>query len=296
MAILADNNTRVLVQGLTGAEGSFHTQRMCDYGTQVVAGVTPGKGGTVWAPSGTKWNAPVFNTVDEAVMATGADASVIFVPKQFASDAIMEAASAGVELIVAISDGIPVNDMLKVYSYMEYTLSRLIGPNCPGLLSVGECKLGIMPNHIFKPGPVGVISRSGTLTYEVVDQLSRGGLGQTTCIGVGGDPIIGTSFLTLLMDFEDDPETECVVIIGEIGGSDEEEAADYIHEMTKPVVAFISGRTAPPGKRMGHAGAIVSGGKGTAESKITAFKEADVPVADTIPDIVRLCKAKLGKK
>jgi succinyl-CoA synthetase alpha subunit len=296
MAILADNNTRVLVQGLTGAEGSFHTQRMCDYGTQVVAGVTPGKGGTVWAPSGTKWNAPVFNTVDEAVMATGADASVIFVPKQFASDAIMEAASAGVELIVAISDGIPVNDMLKVYSYVEYTLSRLIGPNCPGLLSVGECKLGIMPNHIFKPGPVGVISRSGTLTYEVVDQLSRGGLGQTTCIGVGGDPIIGTSFLTLLMDFEDDPETECVVIIGEIGGSDEEEAADYIHEMTKPVVAFISGRTAPPGKRMGHAGAIVSGGKGTAESKITAFKEADVPVADTIPDIVRLCKAKLGKK
>jgi succinyl-CoA synthetase alpha subunit len=296
MAILADRNTRVLVQGLTGAEGSFHTQRMLDYGTQVVAGVTPGKGGTVWAPSGTKWSAPVFNTVEEAVEQTGADASVIFVPKQFASDAVMEAASAGVELIVAISDGIPVNDMLKVYSYMEYTLSRLIGPNCPGLLSVGECKLGIMPNHIFKPGPVGVISRSGTLTYEVVDQLSRGRLGQTTCIGVGGDPIIGTSFLTLLMDFEDDPETECVVIIGEIGGSDEEEAADYIHEMTKPVIAFISGRTAPPGKRMGHAGAIVSGGKGTAESKIAAFKEADVPVADTIPDIVRLCKAKLGKK
>jgi succinyl-CoA synthetase alpha subunit len=209
---------------------------------------------------------------------------------------VMEAASAGVELIVAISDGIPVNDMLKVYSYMEYTLSRLIGPNCPGLLSVGECKLGIMPNHIFKPGPVGVISRSGTLTYEVVDQLSRGGLGQTTCIGVGGDPIIGTSFLTLLMDFEDDPETECVVIIGEIGGSDEEEAADYIHEMTKPVVAFISGRTAPPGKRMGHAGAIVSGGKGTAESKIAAFQEAGVPVADTIPEIARLCKEKLGIK
>ena len=260
MAILADRNTRVLVQGLTGAEGSFHTQRMLDYGTQVVAGVTPGKGGTVWALSGTNWNAPVFNTVEEAVEQTGADASVIFVPKQFASDAVMEAASAGVELIVAISDGIPVNDMLKVYSYMEYTLSRLIGPNCPGLLSVGECKLGIMPNHIFKPGPIGVISRSGTLTYEVVDQLSRGGLGQTTCIGVGGDPIIGTSFLTLLMDFEDDPDTECVVIIGEIGGSDEEEAADYIHEMTKPVVAFISGRTAPPGKRMGHAGAIVSGG------------------------------------
>ncbi len=296
MAILADRNTRVLVQGLTGAEGSFHTQRMLDYGTQVVAGVTPGKGGTLWAPSGTKWNAPVFNTVEEAVEQTGADASVIFVPKQFASDAVMEAASAGVELIVAISDGIPVNDMLKVYSYMEYTLSRLIGPNCPGLLCVGECKLGIMPNHIFKPGPVGVISRSGTLTYEVVDQLSRSGLGQTTCIGVGGDPIIGTSFLTLLMDFEDDPDTECVVIIGEIGGSDEEEAADYIPEMTKPVVAFISGRTAPPGKRMGHAGAIVSGGKGTAESKIAAFKEADVPVADTIPDIVRLCKGKLGKK
>lgn len=296
MAILADRNTRVLVQGLTGAEGSFHAQRMLEYGTQVVAGVTPGKGGTVWAPSGRQWIAPVFNSVEEAVEQTGADASVIFVPKQFAPDAMMEAASAGVELIVAISDGIPINDMLMVYSYMEYTLSRLIGPNCPGLLSVGECKLGIMPNHIFKPGPIGVISRSGTLTYEVVDQLSRGGLGQTTCIGVGGDPIIGTSFLTLLMEFEDDPETECVVIIGEIGGSDEEEAADYIYEMTKPVVAFISGRTAPPGKRMGHAGAIVSGGKGTAKSKIAAFKEADVPVADTIPDIVRLCKGKLGKK
>ncbi len=296
MAILADIHTRVLIQGLTGSEGTFHTQRMMDFGTNVVAGVTPGKGGSTWSPSGTAWRAPVFHTVEEAVLQTGADASVIFVPKQFAPDAIMEAASAGVGLIVAISDGVPVNDMLKVYSYMDYTLARLIGPNCPGLVSVGECKLGIMPNHIFKPGPIGLISRSGTLTYEVVDQLSNGGLGQTTCIGIGGDPIIGTSFLSLLMDFDADPATECVVIIGEIGGSDEEEAAEFLPEMTKPAVAFISGRTAPPGKRMGHAGAIVSGGKGTAESKITAFQEAGVPVADTIPDIVRLCKEQLGMK
>jgi len=295
MSILANKDTRVVVQGLTGGEGTFHTIRMIQYGTNVVAGVTPGKGGTIWKPDGVERGVPVFDTVEQAVEATGADASVVFVPKRFATDAMMEAADAGVELIVAISDGIPINDMVKVYSYMGLTLATLIGPNCPGLVSVGECKLGIMPNHIFRPGPVGVISRSGTLTYEVVHQLSTSGLGQTTCIGVGGDPIIGTSFLELLMEYEEDPATECVVIIGEIGGSDEEEAAEFIPEMSKPVVAFISGRTAPPGKRMGHAGAIVSGGKGTAESKIKAFEAANTPVADTVPDIVRLCKERLGK-
>ncbi len=295
MAILADKNTRVLVQGLTGGEGTFHTTRMIDYGTNVVAGVTPGKGGTMWKPEGIKKGVPVFNTVDEAVEATGADAGVIFVPRRFAPDAIMEAADGGLEVVVAISDGVPINDMVKVYSFMQMTMTTLIGPNCPGLVSVGECKLGIMPNHIFKPGPVGVISRSGTLTYEVVHQLSMGDVGQTTCIGVGGDPIIGSSFHELLMEFEEDPATECVVIIGEIGGSDEEEAAEYIPEMSKPVVAFISGRTAPPGKRMGHAGAIVSGGKGTAKSKIEAFEAANTPVADTVPDIVRLCKERLSK-
>jgi len=295
MSILANKDTRVVVQGLTGGEGTFHTIRMIQYGTNVVAGVTPGKGGTIWKPDGVERGVPVFDTVEQAVEATGADASVVFVPKRFATDAMMEAADAGVELIVAISDGIPINDMVKVYSYMGLTLATLIGPNCPGLVSVGECKLGIMPNHIFRPGPVGVISRSGTLTYEVVHQLSTSGLGQTTCIGVGGDPIIGTSFLELLMEYEEDPATECVVIIGEIGGSDEEEAAEFIPEMSKPVVAFISGRTAPPGKRMGHAGAIVSGGKGTAESKIKAFEAASTPVADTVPDIVRLCKERLGK-
>ncbi len=294
MAILADKDTRVLVQGLTGGEGTFHTIRMVQYGTNVVAGVTPGKGGTEWKPDGVERAVPVFNTVEQAVEATGADASVIFVPKQFAADAVMEAADGGLEVVVAISDGIPVNDMVKVYSFMEMTMTTLIGPNCPGLVSVGECKLGIMPNHIFHPGPVGVISRSGTLTYEVVNALTKGGFGQTTCIGVGGDPIIGTSFLELLMEFEEDPATECVVIIGEIGGSDEEDAAEFIPEMSKPVVAFISGRTAPPGKRMGHAGAIVSGGKGTADSKIKAFQAANTPVADTIPDIVRLVQEKLG--
>jgi len=295
MAILADKNSRVLVQGITGGEGTFHTPRMIEFGTNVVAGVTPGKGGTAWKPEGIAEGVPIFDTVDCAVEETGADASVIFVPKRFAPDAVMEAADGGIEVIVAISDGVPINDMVKVYSFMEQAMTTLIGPNCPGLVSVGECKLGIMPNHIFKPGPLGVISRSGTLTYEVVNQLSEGGLGQTTCIGVGGDPVIGTSFLELLMEFEQDPATECVVIVGEIGGSDEEDAAEFIPEMSKPVVAFISGRTAPPGKRMGHAGAIVSGGKGTAESKIKAFEAANTPVADTVPDIVRLCKESLGK-
>jgi len=288
MAILVNKESRVIIQGITGHEGQFHGQKMLDYGTNVVGGVTPGKGGQ------TSLGVPVFNTVDQAVEATGADASVIFVPKQFAPDAIMEAADAGLDTVVAITDGIPINDMVKVYSFVQGTMTTLIGPNCPGVVSVDECKLGIMPGHIFKRGGVGVISRSGTLTYEVVYALTKGGVGQSTVIGIGGDPVIGTTFLELLMEFEEDAETKCVVLIGEIGGSDEEEAAEYIPEMSKPVVAFISGRTAPPGKRMGHAGAIISGGKGTAESKLAAFAQAKVPVADTIGDIVRLVKEKLG--
>ncbi len=292
MAILVGSETRVVVQGITGHDGSFHTQRMVEYGTKVVAGVVPGKGGMSFNEGGL--NIPIFDTVERAVMETGADASVIFVPRQFACDAIMEAADSGIEVIVAITEGIPINDMVKVVNFLRSnTMSILIGPNCPGIVSVGECKLGIMPGHIFKKGPVGLISRSGTLTYEVVDTLSRGGVGQTTCIGIGGDPVIGTSFLELLMEFEQDDETEAIVLIGEIGGGDEEEAAEYIPEMSKPVVAFISGRTAPPGKRMGHAGAIISGGKGTAEAKVKAFEEAGVAVANTIPEILYLVKQKL---
>jgi len=294
MGILINKDTRVLVQGITGRDGSFHTQRMVEYGTKVVAGVVPGKGGTMFSEGGCA--IPIFNTVESAVSQTGANASVIFVPRQFAPDAVMEAGSAGIEVIVLITEGIPVNDMIKVVSFIEKeAMSVLIGPNCPGIVTVGECKMGIMPGHIFKKGPVGLISRSGTLTYEVVDTLSRGGIGQTTCIGIGGDPILGTSFLDLLIQFEEDGETEAVVLIGEIGGSDEEEAAEYIPEMTKPVVAFISGRTAPPGKRMGHAGAIISGGKGTAEAKVRALTEAGVPVANTIPEIFHLVREKLGK-
>lgn len=292
MSILVNKDTRVLVQGITGRDGSFHTQKMIEYGTNVVAGVVPGKGGQKFGEGSS--SIPIFNTVERAVQETGADASVIFVPKQFAADAIMESADAGIEVIVAITEGIPVNDMLKVVSYVRTNTSAvLIGPNCPGIVTVDECKLGIMPGHIFKKGPVGLISRSGTLTYEVVDTLTRGGVGQSTCIGVGGDAIIGSRFLDLLIEFQNDPETEAVVLIGEIGGSDEEEAAEYIPEMTKPVVAFISGRTAPPGKRMGHAGAIISGGKGTAESKIKAFEEAKVPVANTVPEILSLVKERL---
>jgi len=288
MAILVNKQSRVIIQGITGHEGQFHGKTMLDYGTNLVGGVTPGKGGEE------SLGVPVFDTVEQAVEATGADASVIFVPKQFAPDAIMEAADAGIDVVVAITDGIPINDMVKVYNFVQGTMTTLIGPNCPGVVSVEECKLGIMPGHIFKRGPVGVISRSGTLTYEVVYALTKGGVGQSTVIGIGGDPVIGTTFLELLMEFEEDAETKCVVLIGEIGGSDEEEAAEYIPEMSKSVVAFISGRTAPPGKRMGHAGAIISGGKGTAESKLAAFAEAKVPVADTVPDIVRLVKEKLG--
>jgi len=284
MAILIDEGTRVLVQGITGREGAFHTSQMLAYGTQVVAGVTPGKGGERVE------GVPVFETVRDAVRETGANASIIFVPARFAPDAILEAHAADLPVIVAITDGIPMHDMLQVARVVRPTPCRLIGPNCPGLISPGRCKMGIMPNETFIAGPVGVVSRSGTLTYEIVDALTRAGLGQSTCVGVGGDPILGTTFLDLLPLFEADPETKAVVLIGEIGGSDEEAAADFIaRHMTKPVVAFIGGRTAPPGKRMGHAGAIISGKTGTAQAKVAALEAAGVPVAETphdVPDLV----------
>lgn len=292
MAILVDKTSRVVVQGVTGHEGSFHTAAMLDYGTDVVAGVTPGKGGQVVEHDGKK--VPVFHTVAEAVEQTGANTSCIFVPPAFAADSACEAAAAGIEVIVNITEGIPVADALKQYSYVTRYGATMIGPNCPGIVTAGQCKVGIMPARIFTPGPVGLISRSGTLTYEVVDSLTRAGLGQTTCIGVGGDPVIGSSFLDLLVEFEADEETRCVVVIGEIGGSDEEIAAEYIADMKTPVVGFISGRTAPKGKRMGHAGAIVSGNKGTAESKVKAFTEAGVALADITMEIPGLVKKALG--
>ncbi|HHS12206.1 MAG TPA: succinate--CoA ligase subunit alpha [bacterium] len=277
MSILVDENTKVIVQGITGKEGSFHTRQMKEYGTQVVAGVTPGKGGTVFE------GIPVFNAVAEAVHETGGDTSVIFVPPMFASDALMEAADAGVKLVVCISEGIPTLDMIRqARVYTEKKGVRFIGPNCPGIISPGKCKIGIMPGFIHEKGRVGVLSRSGTLTYEAVDQLTREKLGQSTCIGLGGDPIIGTRFVDGLKLFKEDSQTEGVVLIGEIGGTDEEEAARYIkQEFNKPVVAFIAGRTAPPGKRMGHAGAIIAGGKGTAGEKIEALREAGVTVVDS---------------
>jgi len=277
MAILVDRNTRLLVQGITGREGEFHSRQMIEYGTQVVAGVTPGKGGQ-WACGG---KVPVFDTVAEAVAATGANASVVYVPARFAADAILEAADAGIPLIVCITEGVPTLDMIRVRAYLDQKGVRLVGPNCPGLLSPGEAKVGIMPGHIATPGPVGVVSRSGTLTYEVVYALTERSIGQTTCVGIGGDPIIGTTFIDVLEMFEEDPLTEQVVLIGEIGGSDEEHAARFIaEEMTKPVVAFVAGRTAPPGKRMGHAGAIIEGGAGTAAEKIAAFEAVGVRVAE----------------
>ncbi len=290
MAILVGKDTRVVVQGITGRDGSFHTQLMLDYGTQVVAGVTPGKGGQE------VHGVPVFDTVAEAVAQTGANASVIFVPARFAADAIMEAADAGVQLVVAITEGIPVHDMMRVMAYLKDKPTRLIGPNCPGLITPGEAKIGILPGQIFARGPVGVISRSGTLTYEIVSHLTAAGLGQSTAIGIGGDPIIGSRFIDLLKLFNEDPETEAVVVIGEIGGTDEQEAAAYIKEhFTKPVVAFIAGRTAPPEKRMGHAGAIISGGTGTAAEKIAAFEAAGVPVAALPEEVATLVKEKLGR-
>ncbi len=284
MSILVDKNTRLIVQGITGREGEFHTRKMIEYGTTVVGGVTPGKGG--------EWVAgvPVFDTCKEAVDATGANASIIYVPARFAPDAILEAADAGIPLIVCISEGIPVLDMVRVRAYLDQRSVRLLGPNCPGLITPDEAKVGIIPGHICVPGHVGIVSRSGTLTYEVIYALTNRGMGQSTCVGIGGDPINGTSFIDVLEMFEDDPLTDQVVLIGEIGGSDEERAAGFIAaRMTKPVTAFIAGRTAPPGRRMGHAGAIVEGGAGTAADKIAAFERVGVRVAqhpEEIPELV----------
>ncbi len=280
MSILVDTNTRLLVQGITGREASFHTQQCVAYGTKVVAGVTPGKGGTVHE------GVPVYNTVEEAVRKEGANATVIFVPPPFAADAIMEAASADVPLIVCITEGIPTLDMVRAWTLLSKSKSRLIGPNCPGIISPGKCKIGIMPGRIFKEGNIGVVSRSGTLTYEGVWQLTGRNLGQSTCIGIGGDPIVGTSFIDVLQMFNADPDTHAVVMMGEIGGSAEEEAAKYIKEnMKKPVVGFIAGQTAPPGRRMGHAGAIISGGKGTAAEKMDALKKCGIHVVTSPADI-----------
>lgn len=291
MSIIVDRQTRVLVQGITGREGAFHTGQMVAYGTQVVGGVTPGKGGTR-----SEHDLPVFNTVADAVKATGANASAVFVPAPFAADAILEAAAAGVELVVAITDGIPTRDMIEVVRVLSGKGVRLIGPNCPGIITPGGCKIGIMPGETFTPGPIGMISRSGTLTYEIVDALTRSGLGQSTCVGIGGDPVIGTTFADVLPMFEADPQTEAVVLVGEIGGSDEERAAEYIHRMTKPVVGFIGGRTAPPGKRMGHAGAIISGRTGTPQAKVEALLAAGAPVADSPHEIPGLVKQVLAAR
>lgn len=285
MSILVDQNTRLLVQGITGREGTFHSREMIEYGTQVVAGVTPGKGGQ-WAVDG---KVPVFDTVEEAVRATNANASIIYVPARFAPDAMFEAADAGLPLVVCITEGIPVQDMIRVRAYLAQKGTRLIGPNCPGVITPGKAKVGIMPGQIHKPGPVGVVSRSGTLTYEVVYALTLQGIGQSSCVGIGGDPIIGSNFVEILELFESDPLTEQVVLIGEIGGNDEERAAEFIaFEMSKPVAAFIAGRTAPPGKRMGHAGAIIQGGSGLAADKIAALEAVGVRVAEHPEQIVDL--------
>jgi succinyl-CoA synthetase alpha subunit len=286
VAIFVDKNTRVVVQGITGKEGQFHARACVAYGTQVVAGVTPGKAGQDMD------GIPVFNTVTDAVRERGADCSLIFVPPPFAADAILEAADAGVRLIVAITEGIPVLDMMKVKNYIADRPVRLIGPNCPGIITPGEAKIGIMPGPIHTPGgPIGVVSRSGTLTYEVVHQLTKQGIGQTTCIGIGGDPVNGTNFVDCLEAFEKDPATRGVVMVGEIGGNAEETAAEFIREkMTKPVVGFIAGLTAPPGRRMGHAGAIISGGSGTAEAKIAAMKAAGIHVCENLGALGEICK------
>ncbi len=290
MSILVGKETRLVVQGITGREGAFHTKQMIDYGTPVVAGVTPGKGGE-WAFG----NVPVFDTVRESVSATGANTSIIFVPARFAADAIIESADAGVDLVVCITEGIPVLDMVQVRAYLDGTHTRLIGPNCPGLITPGEAKVGIIPGHIMTKGNVGLVSRSGTLTYEVVYALTARGIGQTTAVGIGGDPINGTSFLDVLQMFEEDPNTEQVILIGEIGGTDEQKAAEYIgSKMSKPVTSFIAGQTAPPGRRMGHAGAIISGGEGTAEEKITALTRAGAKVARHPDEIADLVAANMG--
>lgn len=293
MSIFVDDKTRVVVQGITGRDGSFHANQMMEYGTNVVSGVTPGKGGTLFQDT-----VPVFNTVREAVDATGANASVIYVRAPFAFDAMCEAADAGVSLVVCITEGIPVRDVARALPFLAARGTRLIGPNCPGVISPGKkAKVGILPASIFTPGPVGVVSRSGTLTYEVVFQLARSGLGQSTCIGIGGDPLIGTNFIDSLGAFEKDPETEAVVLIGEIGGTDEQEAAEFIAgHMKKPVIAFIAGQTAPEGKRMGHAGAIVSGSAGTAKEKMEAFEKVGVPLARVPSEISGLVKTALSRR
>ncbi len=290
LAVLVDKNTRLIVQGITGKEGTFHTLQMRDYGTNVVGGVTPGKGGT------THEGIPVFNTVAEAVKETGANASVIYVPPAFAADAIMEAGDAGLPLVVCITEGIPVADMVKAKEYLRGRSTRVIGPNCPGVISPGKCKIGIMPGHIHKEGRIGVVSRSGTLTYEAVGQLTALGLGQSTAIGIGGDPIIGTTHTDALKLFQEDDETDAIVMIGEIGGTAEEEAAEYAKANVKPIVAFIAGQTAPPGRRMGHAGAIISGGKGTAAEKMKALTEAGIRVVESPADIGQAIFEVLGSK
>jgi len=280
MSILVNKNTKVICQGITGEQGTFHTRQMVAYGTRMVGGVTPGKGGTDVD------GIPVFDTVDEAVRKTGANASVIYVPAAFAGDAIMEAVDSGIELVICITEGIPVLDMVRVRRFMQGRNSRLVGPNCPGVITPGECKIGIMPGHIHKTGNIGVVSRSGTLTYEAVDQLTRLGLGQSTCVGIGGDPVNGTNFIDVLELFQKDPGTSAVVMIGEIGGTAEEEAAEFIRKnVTKPVVGYIAGATAPKGKRMGHAGAIISGGKGTAEEKFEAMQRAGIRITRSTAEI-----------
>ncbi len=288
MSILVNKDTAVVVQGITGRDGKFHTQQMLEYGTQIVSGVTPGKAGQ------SVGGVPVYNTVQDAVDATGANTSIIYVPPPFAADAIYEASNAGIELIICITEGIPALEMVNVFAHLQSTSSRLVGPNCPGVISPGSTKVGIMPGHIHRQGNVGVVSRSGTLTYEIVHQLTTADIGQSTCLGIGGDPIVGTNFIDALSMYEADPDTDAVVMIGEIGGSDEENAAVFVKEnMQTPVVGFIAGRTAPAGKRMGHAGAIISGGTGTAEEKISAMNDAGIPVADRSIDIVDLVRERL---
>ncbi len=289
MSIFIDKNTTVIVQGITGRDGSFHTKQMIEYGTKIVAGVTPGKGGQKF-----EGTVPIFNTVAEAMKATNANTSVIYVPPMYAADAMLEAADAGVKFIVAITEGVPVLDMTRVYPFVKEKGARLLGPNCPGLITPGQSKVGIIPGRICTPGPVGVVSRSGTLTYEIVYQLTRAGIGQTTCVGIGGDPINGTNFIDCLEAFEKDPNTRAICMMGEIGGTDEQEAAAYVKQhMKKPVVGFIAGQTAPPGRRMGHAGAIISGSSGTAAEKLEAFAAAGIGVARRPLDFVELIRARL---